>query len=113
MFQSLSAELRRPRIALAIAGVSAGMAFATGASAAECVNGYRTLGNDVTLACEGAAPSPALASFPSEDRSVVAPAAAALGSGGARPLIADSWGNCQPGQYRIIKWEEHDMLLAC
>ena len=109
MFQSLSAEFRRPKIALAIAGVVAGMAFATGASAAECVNGYRTLGNDVTLACEGAAPSQALASFPSEDRVVVAPATAAA----ARPLIADSWSNCQSGQSRIIEWEEHDMLLAC
>ena len=112
MFQSLS-QLNRPRTALTIAGSLVGMALVSGASAAECVNGYRTLGNGVILACVDTVPAEAVASYESSPGFVAAPAPAPLVGGGKGTRIADGWRDCQPGRYRIINWEDDDMLMAC
>jgi hypothetical protein len=88
---------------------------ASAANAAECVNGYRTLPNQVIFLCDdGAALSErqALLSEPA------APAAAPVVSGTAgapssRAMLADDIADCQPGMYRMMYWENGSMMLSC
>jgi hypothetical protein len=85
------------------------MAGASAAEAADCVNGYRTLGNGVILLCDDAAAEPRAFFDEEADAGVpLAPAAAR-----PRGLMADGIENCAPGLYRMMEWENGSMLLAC
>lgn len=105
---------------LALAGlVAAACLGASAASAADCVNGYRTIGNDVIVLCDpasdplgstalyGTAPGTAA---PAITGSVPAPAARTA----PRNLMAESPADCQPGQYWSYDLAESgNVMLRC
>jgi len=104
---------------LAIAGLLAAACLGTSAaSAADCVNGYRTLGNGVIALCGEATDS-----FGATALYRAAPEAAAPEITGSLPgvvrsaprnLMAESAQDCQPGQYWSFELAETgDVLLAC
>ena len=84
----------------------------TPASAAECLNGYQTLGNDViALRDPGIDLSERNASFPQPAPEVDAPAV----TGATRPnsMMVDDRADCAPGLYRMVEWEDANVILAC
>ena len=114
-FASQPAFLTR---SLAVAGLLAAACLATSAaSAADCVNGYRTIGNDVIVLCDDG-PSAFGATALYQAPEAAAPAIAGSLPDAVRPasrsVMADSAQNCQPGQYwSFALAESGNVLLAC
>jgi hypothetical protein len=86
------------------------------ANAAECVNGYRTLDNEVILLCDEAediSGATALLAVPAP--SPTAPVAAgSIPPAAARgPMVVEDIADCQPGMYRMVYWEDQNLMLAC
>jgi hypothetical protein len=107
---------------LAVAGLLAAACLGTSAaSAADCVNGYRTIGNDVIVLCDdgpsafGAtalyqAPEAAAPQIVGSLPDAVRPASRSM----SRSMMADSAQDCQPGQYwSFALAESGNVLLAC
>ena len=104
---------------LAIAGFLAAASLGTSAaSAVDCINGYRTIGNDVIVLCDDgpsafgatalyqAAPEAAAPEIVGSLPDAVRPA--------SRSVMADSARDCQPGQYwSFALAESGNVLLAC
>jgi len=85
---------------------------ATPASAAECLNGYQTLGNDVVVLCDGGVDlSERTASFPQPLPEVDAPAV--TGATRSNSVMVDDMADCAPGLYRMVQWEDANVILAC
>ena len=104
---------------LAVAGLLAAACLGTSAaSAADCVNGYRTVGNDVIVLCDdgpSAFGATALYQAPPE---AAAPEIVGSRPGAVRPasrsVMADSAQHCRPGQYwSFALAESGNVLLAC
>lgn len=103
---------------IALAGfVAAACLGASAASAADCVNGYRTIGNDVIVLCDpGSDPFASSAQFdePAITGSLPAPAPAPALRPAPRNLMADSPQDCQPGQYWSYELAESgSVMLRC
>jgi hypothetical protein len=106
-------RLVRPA-ALAIAFGAFALA-GSAASAADCVNGYRTLDNVVILVCDEAEDlSGATALFaepaPAEIAPIVTGSVPPATSG---PMVVEDIADCQPGKYRMVYWEDQNLMLAC
>jgi hypothetical protein len=107
------ARLARPALlGFALAGFAAA---APAASAADCVNGYRTLGNQVIVQCdEVPGASASTAQFPGRDPLFAEPATTgSVSAARSGRMVVDSIGDCQAGSYRIMEKEDGDVIIAC
>lgn len=98
-------------IAPAALAVSA-LAFVSSASAAECVNGYRMLGNQVIVLCDEASEAQALY----QPGAPLPEAPATTGSAAPRstgPVMVDSIEDCRPGAYWTYYLDSGEVSLAC
>jgi hypothetical protein len=107
-------RLARPAALTAV--VAATLGAGSVAHAADCVNGYRTLGNQVILLCEDAGPGQSTALFP-QAAPPVAPAEP-MTTGSAAPrrsgsIMVDSVEDCEPGMYWTYYLEDGEVTLAC
>jgi len=107
-------RLGKPAILAAAFGA---VAFtAVPASAGECINGYRQLGNQVIVACKDAAApaaphTPLLRNSyaePITTGSINAPSAKRSGA-----MTVHKVTECQPGHYRVTALENGEMMLPC
>ena len=95
-------------LALALAAVG------SMANAADCVNGYRTLPNQVILLCDSLGDL-------SDRRALMSEGSASAVTSGisepdvrpSRAVVADDIGECRPGMYRMMYWENGSMMLPC
>jgi hypothetical protein len=86
-------------------------ALGTAAGASECLNGYRTIGEDVIVACE--APNQAVV-VPEAGLSFSETAPAEAISPSVPRVIMRSLNDCEPGSYRMMNWgDKGTMMLAC
>jgi hypothetical protein len=96
---------------LAFAGlIAAATLGASTANAADCLNGYRTLPNEVIVLCDDAGPSSATAFY--ADSAAEAPAAPATAVPGRR-MVVDSIADCEPGAYWMLEKADNETVLAC
>ncbi|MGH6924949.1 MAG: hypothetical protein ACRED5_14545 [Propylenella sp.] len=114
----LAAAVARLGIPLALAGgLGAFAATVSVANAAECINGYQTLGNQVIVLCgDEAGPSQSTALYPQPAPLSALNEPAATGSIEPRrsgSMMADGFENCQPGMYWTYYLEDGDVILAC
>jgi len=96
-------------LTLGVAGLAAAAFLVpSAASAAECVNGYRTLGNQVIVLCgEAARHADALALH----GNAIAPAPE---TAVPHNMMAPSIGECRPGMYRSIENPSSgDQIIPC
>ena len=112
----LSRTFTRPsRLALFALALAGFAATASAANAADCVNGYRTLGNQVIVQCDDTSGTTAsTAQFPGGNPVFTEPAT----TGSVSParsgrMVVDSIGDCQAGSYRIMEKEDGDVIIAC
>lgn len=103
--------LLRRLIAPAALAVSA-LALVSSASAAECVNGYRMLGNQVIVLCDKASEAQAL--YQPGAPLIEAPATTkAVEPRRSGSIMVDSVEDCQPGMYWTYYLEDGEVTLAC
>jgi hypothetical protein len=125
MLRTLSPKnFARNGLALA-AFAAAGMAFASSASAADCVNGLRTLESGAILQCDGGptvyAPVESAYTTATPEFTGAIPAGGALmGSfnepyvpSESRSLIVDRPGDCTPGSYWYMQHDTSYTVMAC
>jgi hypothetical protein len=114
----LGAAFARLGIPLALAGgLGAFAATVSVANAAECINGYQTLGNQVIVLCDHqAGPSESTALYPRPAPLSALGEPATTGSIGPRrsgSMMADGFESCQPGMYWMYHLEDGEVILAC
>lgn len=91
------------RTPIAVAAACAALLGATSlASAADCVNGYRTLPHQIIQLCGDAAGLNARAEL---RRKAGAPA--------PRKMMVEDPSQCQPGLYWMKEWENGTALMRC
>ena len=88
------------------------------ASAADCVNGYRTIGNDVIVLCDDGPSALGATALYQAGPEAAAPEIVGSLPDAVRPasrnMMADSAQDCQPGQYwSFALAESGNVLLAC
>jgi hypothetical protein len=84
------------------------LAFVSSASAAECVNGYRMLGNQVIVLCDEVSDARAL--YQPGAPLTEAPATTPRQSGS---VMVDSAEDCRPGAYWTYYLDSGEVSLAC
>ncbi len=115
-FAETDALRRLARPAALAAAVAITLGAGPVAHAADCVNGYRTLGNQVILLCEDAGPGQSTALYPRAAPSVAPAEPVTTGSIAPRrsgSIMVDSVEDCEPGLYWTYYLEDGEVTLAC
>lgn len=100
---------------LASALAAYGGLFST-ASAADCLNGYRTLGNQVVVACDadvGPTGSTALYRRSAPPATAVPTVTGAVPPRAGGSIMVEDIEDCRPGLYRTYYLEDGEVILAC
>ena len=105
-----------PLRVLALASLAACLPVIGHARAADCINGYRMLGNQVIVVCKQEFAPHSTVSFALERPGRIAappltgsvPAARRSGS-----VMADSPQDCEPGLYWLMQRDDGNALMAC